>query len=166
MKNASNNICNSEIIISEIAERQKREKYIIIYNLNETPIGTVAEKKATDISNVKNLLNKVTPDASFDSIKVFRVGKSHNDKPAPVKVIFTSREEVVNILKHKKILKETNDKRIISTDLTKMQQEYLKTIKAELYNRKQNGEVNIYIKYINGIPTITQSKKFLSNSGT
>lgn len=161
MKRASDNICNSEIIISEITERQKREKNIIIYNLNEALNGTVAEKKAADVSNVKDLLNKITPESNFDSIKVFRVGKSHNNKPAPVKVILASRNDVLNILKNKKILKETNDKRTISTDQTKMQQEYLKKVKTELNNRKQNGEENIYIKYVNGIPTIAQSKNSL-----
>lgn len=146
-----------DAIINEISDRQKREKNLIIYKLKEED-GTPTEKRAADLLTVKEIIKTISPDIHVDSIKTYRLGKSNNNKHAPVKVILSSRDDVLSILKNKKKLKDSNYKVNISTDQTKMQQEYFNKLNNQLSERKQNGESGLYIRYINGVPTITQSK--------
>jgi hypothetical protein len=47
----------------------------------------------------------------------------------------------------------------ISDDKTSKQLEYLKNLRTELQLRRDNGEDNITIKYVKGIPSIIESKK-------
>jgi hypothetical protein len=47
----------------------------------------------------------------------------------------------------------------ISDDKTSKQLEYLKNLRTELQLRRDNGEDNITIKYVKGIPSFIESKK-------
>lgn len=44
----------------------------------------------------------------------------------------------------------------METDMTPKQREKLNTARIEFERRKQNGEDNIWIKFVNGIPKIVQ----------
>lgn len=152
LKSSSN--CSPEVIINEIIERQNREKNIIIFKLPTSNTPNADLQKANDI------LKSIIPDGLPQITDVTRLGRGQGNNPAPLKVSLQSREEVINILKNKRKLKDTGRYKdiVISTDQTKMQQQYYKEIKCELIDRKQNGEQNIYIKYANGIPTIAKAK--------
>lgn len=148
-KKKDNEICSAEMIISEISERQKRERNIIVYKMEESN---------DDVSKVTDIIKRIAPNVETTNLKAFRLGRSQIKKLLPLKVQLSSREDVFSILKNKAKLRELNINVIISTDQTKMQQDYYRKIKSELDGRKDNGEQNIYIKYVNGIPTIVKSK--------
>lgn len=148
-KKKDNEICGAEMIINEIAERQKRDRNIIVYKMEESN---------DDVSKVTDIIKRIAPKVETTNLKAFRLGRSQTNKFRPLKVQLSSREDVFSILKNKAKLRELNINVIISTDQTKMQQDYYRKIKSELDGRKDNGEENIYIKYINGIPTIVKSK--------
>lgn len=156
LRDAQKKVNITDSIINEISDRQKREKNIIIYKLKEQD-GTSTEKKTADLLTVKNIIKTISPDICVNDIKTFRLGKSDN-RHAPVKVMLSSREDVLKILRNKRKLKDSNYNVHISTDQTKMQQEYFSKLKSELSERKQNGEPDLYIKYVNGIPNICQPK--------
>lgn len=140
---------NMEVIISEISERQKRSNNVIIFKLKES---------GDDRKTVVDILKNIAPNVATDAITITRLGKGHDNSPAPLKVKLRSRDDVFTILKNKRKLKEIHPTVSIGTDQTKLQQEYFKKVKGELERRKGNGETNLFIKYINGIPTITKSK--------
>lgn len=60
--------------------------------------------------------------------------------------------------KNRRKLKDNNIDIQISTDKTLLQRQYLKNIISQLNQRKENGENDLYIKYVNGNPVITKSK--------
>uniref|UniRef100_A0A1Y1M4J9 PHD-type domain-containing protein n=1 Tax=Photinus pyralis TaxID=7054 RepID=A0A1Y1M4J9_PHOPY len=140
---------NMEVIISEISERQKRSNNIIIFKLKESN---------EDMKTVIDIIKNIAPNVATDEITINRLGKKHDNSPAPLKVKLGSRDDVFAILKNKRKLRETHPTISIGTDQTKLQQEYFKRIKGELERRKDTGETNLFIKYINGVPTITKSK--------
>lgn len=146
---------NMESIINEISDRQRREKNILIYNL-ETTGDSNLNSQETDMKKVVDILKSIAPKVT-KVINVSRLGKTHSNKPHPLKVQLATKEDVYEILKNKHKLKQMNMNIQISTDKTYLQRQYFKKILAELSNRKQNGEDNLYIKYINGRPTITTS---------
>lgn len=148
-KKTEKEVWDTEVVINEIAERQKREKNLVFYRFEETN---------DDLKNVKDIIKTIAPTIQTNGIRVMRLGKPKNNKPAPLKVQLTTREEVYVILKNKRKLKDLNINISISTDQTKIQQDYSKKIWMELDHRKKKGEDNIFIKYINGIPVITNSK--------
>lgn len=151
--------CNSQEIINEISERHKKEKNIIIYNLPEQANGSSAQKHTADLQKTKEVLQSLTPEVETDHIKISRLGKPAQNKVLPLKVQLSSREDVFLILKNKKKLRELNINIQISTDKTPFQRQQLKSTIDQLNERKTKGEENLYIKYINGNPTIAQSKK-------
>ncbi|KAF0762242.1 Uncharacterized protein FWK35_00004638 [Aphis craccivora] len=43
------------------------------------------------------------------------------------------------------------------TDRTLLQRNYFKSILDELNNRKSTGEIDLFIKYVNNIPTVSKN---------
>ena len=93
-----------------------------------------------------------------NEIHVIRLGDQRTDESIrPVKVILSNADDALKVLKGKRrhdvfnYLKES--KINISPDLTIMQRQHMRDLKAQLETRKANGEL-ITIKYRNGSPTI------------
>lgn len=160
MKNLKENRIseNTEIIISEISERQRREKNIIIYKLEEQGNGSMSNKIATDTQAVADIIKIISPTVPTGNIRTYRLGRGNGNNISPLKVEFASKEDVFTILKNKNKLKNHNINIQISTDKTLLQRQHLKNLISELNQRKENGEDDLYIKYINGNPVITKSK--------
>lgn len=150
---------NTELIISEISERQRREKNIIIYKLEEQVNGTTANKIAADTQKAVDIIKSIAPAVVTTNIKTYRLKKNDGNNISPLKVELISRDDVFTILKNKKKLKDYNMNIQISTDKTLLQRQYLKSVISQLNQRKENGEEDLYIKYLNGKPVIAQSKK-------
>lgn len=160
MKNLKENRIseNTEIIISEISERQRREKNIIIYKLEEQGNGSMSNKIATDTQAVADIIKIISPTVPTGNIRTYRLGRGNGNNISPLKVELASKEDVFTILKNKNKLKNHNINIQISTDKTLLQRQHLKNLISELNQRKENGEDDLYIKYINGNPVITKSK--------
>jgi len=83
------------------------------------------------------------------------------DKPRPVKILLSSQSDVFNILRTQKNLKTTanwSNVRFSSNRITK-QREEMGILRKTLQQRRDNGEQNIIIKYIKGIPKIVNTTK-------
>lgn len=142
------------LIINEISERQTRENNMIVFGIEE---NTGNEAATADKYLVKEIVNTLVPDMQTEDIKVYRIGTPGQNK-RPLKVIMNNKNEVYKVLKNKYKLKDSQFKNLnIVTDQTKLQRDYYKKTKDELEDRKSKGE-QLYIKYINGTPTIVKSK--------
>lgn len=129
-----------ESLLNEVEERKDRAKNIMLYNLPESP---------TDNATVKEIISTVS---DADKIKkIFRVGKS-SDKPRPIKVILTDSDTAVHILKNKNRI--NNPQIRLGSDLTIAQRDYLKHLREQLNKRIADGETNLIIKYVRGVPRI------------
>lgn len=142
-----------EEIINESNERQKRASNIIIHNLMES-----AETQNTDKLEINKLISKI-PGIQSSGLHSIRLGKPRtNGSPRPLKVILENNADTLTILKnYKKLLPEQSNIHITS-DKTPLQRENMKRLQTELEQRKQNGESDLIIKYINGSPKIMNSK--------
>lgn len=155
----NNNINNDDFnnIVHEVIERQKRSKNIIIYGLKENSNNDQHVRLTHDTENVKNILNFLSVDTSNADIKPIRLGKllTNTGKPRPIKITFKEEQAVQNITYKARQLKNSEYSYInISPDRTPKQIEHYKSLLNQLNERKANGETNLAIKYINGIPTI------------
>lgn len=140
-----------ENIIQEAVERSLRAKNVILYNV---PEGTEDCILANDILECIDLSLVVSPD------DVIRVGKINEKKPRPIKLTCKNLETAKLVLRKGSALKNSKFSKIfVNSDKTRQQQEYYKNIKNELNLRKDNGENNITIKYVNGIPKIVQNSR-------
>lgn len=157
-KDATSNVAkfNSEELMMEVVERQKRASNIIILNVNESKHKIVTNKIRGDKDSVKELLKDIHVDIT--NIKVFRLGKDQS-KNRPLKVCFPSPQEAHKVLKMKKELKIQIK---IFPDQTKAQREYFFNVKRKLQEYLENSE-NKTIKYINNIPTIVDSNTSTQN---
>lgn len=144
----SENLNDPEMVINEIAERQRKANNVIIYKL---------EENNDDCSRARETINLIAPDVDTKNIKVMRLGKVHNNnKIRPLKVILNNTEDSSKVIYNKKKLKNNMAYKVqLSFDLTNMQRNYLKSIIDEMSRRRNNGE-NLYIKYTNGKPTIAK----------
>lgn len=84
------------------------------------------------------------------------MGKIDENKRRPIKITLPIKEDALKAVRNKKKLRELEEKIFVSLNLTPMQREYYKKIKTELDERKNKGEEDIFIKYINNIPMISK----------
>ena len=107
-----------------------------------------------DFKSISNILAKID---LIVNIKNFtRLGKYDDKakKPRPLLIKLGSSDEDA-VFKNRKIF--TNIK--IGNDRTIKQRELYKKASIELNSRTNNGEENLFIKNINGIPTVIENDK-------
>lgn len=143
-----------ENIIQEIHERNVRARNIIIMGVKECRSSKVEEAYAHDKSEVEKIINHLA-DGCPKPTKIFRLGKYNPTKNRKVKVCFESPQTAKTLLRSKSKL--SPDYKIYS-DQTVAQQNYFKNLKNELTQRIANGEQDITIKYIKGIPKIVTER--------
>lgn len=153
-------LLDSERIIQEIADRDRRKTNIIIFGCNETNCGSNNEQIALDTGLVNDMCS--TLQVTDSNVKVSRLGKfdpTKTNRMRPIKVCFSSENYVHTVLRNVTKLKSKPkfSKVSIFRDRTPMQIEIHKNARAELANRLKNGESNLKIKYKNGIPSITST---------
>lgn len=147
----NNQLYSNEQLIKEVTDRNYREKNIIIVGLSETTTST-GEGSSSDEKNVCEIISRVCQDLPKPT-KIFRIGKYTPGKNRSIKVCFTSSDTAKYLLRNKDRLPQ-NIK--IFSDQTPAQQQYLKSLKDELLRRQNDGEDQLTIKYIHGVPTIVK----------
>jgi len=142
------NVSYSELF-NKLQDRQSREKNIMILNVPES-INDV-----DDTSLVNDILVKI--DAPVTISQLVRLGKI-GPKPQPIKITCDKKSDVGLILKSKHRLRNLPDKKFIhlTVDMTTSQRSFYNKVREQLSIRTNNGENNIYIGYIKGVPTILQ----------
>lgn len=141
-----------EDVVREVAERQSREKNIIIH-------GMISQNKpGGDEHDAYQIIKQIAPNISSEAIKARRLGSGKNGKPAPLKVQLRSRDDVFAVLKNKRKLRELDVSVRITTDNTPIQMDQQRKILQQISERKKNGEEGLYMRYVKGNPTIAKSK--------
>lgn len=146
-------MCND--LIAELQEREERKKNIIIVGIPEPHCEDMSEKRKADREKVHEITSSIYAECP-KSDKIIRLGKYDPNKMRPLKVCFASPDVTLSILKNKVNNKDETVK--IYSDKTPYEQECMKNLRYELQEREKNGEKNLIIKYIKGIPKIIKSQ--------
>lgn len=152
-----NNNFEFEEIISEINERNRRKRNLIIFNVEEQDQSQSAESRINeDKIFTADIMQTLAPDANFDNIKPVRLGRYNSDKCRPIRITLPNEDIVHNLIKSVKNFKKRREYKTISISLdrTPRQIEYFKNVKRELEDRVKAGENDKMIKFINAIPKI------------
>lgn len=144
---------NADDVIEEVLDRERRQKNVIIYNLPESTHASGDIRNNYDGELVGNIIRHLEIDCK--PIKMFRL-TAQQGKRRPLKVILESRDQVLSIFKNKSKLKNVPDFSDVSItgDLTSMQRAEFRRVRDELQLRRNNGESELYIRYLNNRPTI------------
>lgn len=140
----SENPSFNDKMAEELLERQKRSNNIVIFNL---PV------KEDDKRDAGKLLSDLA-NRNINILKSARVGKTNKNGFKALKVTLSNHDDVDNVLKAKRTLKGKNI--YINTDLTHLQRTNLNELKMEMESRKKNGEEDLIIKYVKGIPKLVK----------
>lgn len=148
-----NHTCTVEAVCREVADRERRSKNIIFYNVPEAVTGTA------DI----DIINEFLALQSAGNIivqRVIRLGKRPSKQPRPLQVVCGSQHDALLLFAMRRMVP---DPWRMAPDRTKAQREILSKVRAELEKRKGCGENNITIKYKNGTPAIVNISGFSKN---
>ncbi|KAL4104941.1 hypothetical protein QTP88_020217 [Uroleucon formosanum] len=142
-------------ITNELADRQPRAQNIILYNLSEDSNNT--QNSTSDGDRLKLIFNEMKID--FNPINFNRLGKLSN-RTRPLKITFMDTKNIFKILRGQSKLRHFPDFKDLpfSSDKTLKQREHMQTLRKELQSRRENGEIDIIIKYIKGNSQIINSK--------
>lgn len=155
---SSNPITDQNDVINELIERENRANNLVLFNIDDPICDNENEKTEDDIRKVHSVLSLLN--VKIDTgLKIRRLGKIIENKRRPIKITLPSKEDALNAVKQRKKLKNLEDKVFVSLDLTPTQRDYYKKVKEELTERCNNGDVDLYIKYINYIPVIAKKVK-------
>ncbi|KAK2575281.1 hypothetical protein KPH14_008133 [Odynerus spinipes] len=160
--------CNVEDVISELADRDRRSRNIMIFNLEETSSETssatnsnaaagdnFAANVALDKQLVDSILKQISPTGEVIKINhLSRVGSTQRGRPRPAKVVLDSRAEVMEVLKNTGRYKGPAR---ITEDCTAKQRAYLRSLRTELNHLHETGDVHKTIRFVNGVPRIVNS---------
>lgn len=155
-----NNNCNLdyEEIIQEINERNVRKRNVVVFGLPENSNLSSADRKVRDLNAVTNVLRYLSPTYDTSNINQFRLGKFDATKTSarPIKIILNDEQLVHELIRNAKQLQnhDTLSGVRISLDRTPRQLEYYRSLKNEMNMRTANGESNLQIKHVRGIPKI------------
>lgn len=144
----------------EIQDRLQREKNIIMIGIPETHNVDPNLRKMHDIEEANKLL-KIAYQECPTPVRAQRLGKYDANKPRLLKIVFQESDIPKYLLKNKAKLPSTVR---IYSDQTATQRSYLQNIRDELKRRVENGETNLKIKYVKGIPTIIKNNSTTSKN--
>jgi len=98
--------------------------------------------------------------------KLIRLGRVQPNINRPLKVIFKTKDQVINIISTFNTSKKTNPAILISIsrDRTFMERKMVRQTYSELKERNEKGELGIIIKYFNGMPRIINSRPGINSS--
>ena len=142
-------------LLEEFEERQLHAANIIVSNLqeeNETGDETIPETE-NDLNRVVEIISS-SGIKNAEIIKCYRLGKKSQNKCRPVRVVLTSANLAYNIIANYKI----TNKIYVNRDLTRQQQNNAYLVLKEFKTRTNNSEVNLKLKYMNGMPKIITKK--------
>jgi len=147
-------------LIQELSERDKCSSNVIAYGFTESNSSTPQGRVADDMKSVSDVFSNLSFNIPTDA-KLFRLGKNITNTPRPLKIIFKSKAEAASLLSS---ISEARKSHVnlppgikFVRDKSKLERKLLRQLHEELDHRKQNGEINLSINYINGIPQILSS---------
>lgn len=156
---------DNEFIINEINERNKRASNLIFYNINESESNQIDERIANDLNQVKIVISSILNNTGNQPalVKVIRLGRYQGNKTRPLKVVLNSISDTFDILKNKNNLAAHHPTISVSSDRTQHQRDGMKRLRDELALRSSNGEDELIIKFVKGVPKIVKKSEFVRN---
>lgn len=147
---------DTNAIMEEILERERRANNVILVGVKECDSENGNARKTHDESCVKKILTDVGgADCRDKLVTVQRLGRREDGKTRPVKVVLSSRQDAVWILKNKS--KADREVRVYD-DKTPKQREDLQQLREALKTRVERGETSLTIRYVKGVPKIVNQK--------
>lgn len=143
-----------EPAVQELQERERRAANILLFGVKESSATTREARIEQESKAVEGILRKVDADVAKE-VKVTRLGRYDEQKIRPIKVTFPTKSDALSVLRKKSKLSDEGSV-YIKSDQTVCQRNYLKTVVAELENRTKQGEQNLKIRYIGGVPKIVK----------
>ena len=140
------NSISEESIIEEAVDRINRSSNVVISGLPDT---------ADDNDNTPtvSLLNSIVPNLDTNHIcSIYKIGKFTPNRSRLVKVKFINSEVARTVLRSR--IRKNNI--YINADLTKTQQNIAYKTRKEYRERLEQGEKDIILKYVNGLPRIAR----------
>lgn len=142
--------------LSEFHDRNMRKNNIIVVGLPESKTKSTTERYEEEKVEIEKILKSIYSDCPQPG-KIIRLGKFSADRTRAIKVCFASEEVAKAILRNKNCLKDDHVK--IFSDQTPHQRKHMQNLVRELDKRTADGELNLIIKYIKGIPKIVTSSE-------
>lgn len=146
-------VCDIDEAVRELQERQKRSGNIMIFGL---PEHSTADG---DNAAIGDLLQRISV-GPVDDLTSLRLGKmiDQSSRPRPLKVILRDEKRADDILRRAKSLKNIDAYKdvFLTPDRTPRQLQQYRNIKSDLQARVANGESDLYIKMVKGVPTIVK----------
>lgn len=142
----ANQTSSVQEVISEVEEQKIRAKNIMVFDLAESE---------DDISCVTAIVGAVAAEAV--PLKAVRLGKKRSGVHRPLKVTFANENIATKVLKQSRNIKE-KERINVKADLTPGQQNHLKNLRNELQKRTAEGEGDLTIKFIRGLPRIVKKQ--------
>lgn len=141
-----------EDIFSEILDRQARSRNLIFFNVPELP----SDSNSNDMQSILEVFRHI--DTDVIPVNLLRLGKVSN-QCRPIRITLPNQHDVFNLLKNKSKLRQSENFKNVSfsTDRTLLQRKHLKSILNELNSRKSAGETDLFIKYVNNVPTVSKN---------
>ena len=140
--------------MEENEEKEKRKLNIIICNLPESQAESPEERKNDDQERVRDLMGKicyVQRSEVNNPVKLGKIQIGKNTKPRLLRMVVKTVEAKKKIMQNvselgKHIMKGEN-RIYVNNDTTKKEREQIKSLKADLNQRKSDGETNLRIDY-------------------
>lgn len=148
-----------EEILQELNERNSRKNNFLAFNIPEQSSSlSKSDRLTAEMRDVSELITSASSDIPLDNIRVLRLGKfiPTSSRPRPLKITLSDAKYVHEIVKNSKRLRSIDKFKnvTVSFDRTSRQINLYNDLKREMAERVQNGETNLKIKYINGVPKI------------
>lgn len=144
---SSINVVHESDIMSEVLDRQRRATNVMIFNCE-------VHNGQAETAQVGNLITEICGQP-LNIKSVNKIGKPNRNGHKALKVVLDSVADVNLILRNR--AKAVNSKQIfIEADMTPKQRGSLNEVRSELKRRKENGEDNLRLKYVDGVPRIVE----------
>ena len=134
--------------LQERLEKEKRRLNLVFVNVKES-VGEKEEKAKKDIECVREMMTKMLPESDLKEIKVrnpVRLGMANaGTKPRLLRIEVDSEESKWKIIKNASRLNTGKDwsdptRQYINLDYTAKEREMNKVLRAQLKEKKENGE--------------------------
>lgn len=152
-------------VMQETFERERCSYNLLVYNIPESSSSSSTQRISDDKASFSSLVEPLVQTIP-SNLKLFRLGKVQTNNTRPLKVIFQTKEAAAKFLQD--FTDAKTDGKVFSSDLrivrdkTSLQRSLLKSCHLELDQRSKDGENDLSIKFINGLPKVVRSKNGIS----
>ena len=146
-----------EDIISEMREREKCSKNLILHGLEELKSDNLNDRREHDKIKATEVVQSLSQNIDLSRSVFIRLGKSGTTaKPRPLKVTLKNEAAALSVLKNTKTLKNRNDINI-TRDRTQKERDYLKKLRMKLDQLNKDGNNGYTIRYVQNTPKIVEN---------